>query len=506
MDTLLYTTKQSLSSINLRTGAPALALPFETGTSLIAPIFLDSEHVLLIRADRYITVVNTKSSAVKQQSHCPEPVKSLALSRSKTYLFAGTTSGKLYIWHFPSGELISITDAHYKAISTIACNDDDSLLLTAGFDGSCHVWDMYTLLDASATNTTTSAGSSGLGNPLDNNTNNTDGNPGLLSGFKTMERPVPKLKYNAHSMPITAMHLTSAIGNGGKFFTSSLDRHVVQYSLDSTKVQNIWTLPSPIVSLTTNPLYTELYAGCSNGLIYIISLYGDDVHNNGSDAGPTTLSTTTFGSNNDPSSGLQVYTSLTAHTGSITSLHVNPQSTHLISTSSDGTVIIWSLAQRQPIQQHLTSSTTTPAPITAAVLCQDTATSLKIHDDLLRKKAFAPLSRELTTNRSLTRYSTPGGDMASLRSIAFLPQPTNTFQILTFDHLEGYQEDHLLALIDSESTQFVPTPTQQPTQTNSVPPTQVPDENYRADEIKHLEAEVKKWKGIATEMYKKQKK
>eukprot|EP00461_Guttulinopsis_vulgaris_P004872 UN04874 len=89
------------------------------------------------------------------------------------------------------------------------------------------------------------------------------------------QRPTPRLKYSSHSMPITAMHLTTSVGNGGKFFTSSLDRHVVEYSLESNEVRNIWSLPSPVVKLCTNPTYTELYAGCANGMIYSIPLYDE---------------------------------------------------------------------------------------------------------------------------------------------------------------------------------------------------------------------------------------
>lgn len=80
----------------------------------------------------------------------PERLTASAWSSDGSMLFAGGTSGKVYVWHVCSGHLLRCWDCHFKAVTAIHVSEDDSLLITASEDTFIHVFAIPTVLEEHA--------------------------------------------------------------------------------------------------------------------------------------------------------------------------------------------------------------------------------------------------------------------------------------------------------------------------------------------------------------------
>ena len=71
----------------------------------------------------------------------------MAASPDGAYVAAGGGSGRVYLWHAPSGELVRAWPAHYKAACALAFSPCGTGLASGGADGGVHVWDVAAAVD-----------------------------------------------------------------------------------------------------------------------------------------------------------------------------------------------------------------------------------------------------------------------------------------------------------------------------------------------------------------------
>jgi WD40 repeat protein len=121
----------------------------------------------LIAAQRdkpFVNVWHWGKDQVQLKCATPEKVLALAVTSDGGFLCAGTPSGKIYAWEvrasvvrwgtaggsdcvwpwvqLASGAQIGSWFAHYKAVTSLAIMQGDSVLLSGGEDSACHAWNL----------------------------------------------------------------------------------------------------------------------------------------------------------------------------------------------------------------------------------------------------------------------------------------------------------------------------------------------------------------------------
>lgn len=69
----------------------------------------------------------------------PEPILCVCSDVSNSFVFAGSASGKGYIWSSSTGDLLAQWNAHFRGVSCIAATHDSAFVVTGGDDGLVQV-------------------------------------------------------------------------------------------------------------------------------------------------------------------------------------------------------------------------------------------------------------------------------------------------------------------------------------------------------------------------------
>uniref|UniRef100_A0A0C9QSM2 TSA: Wollemia nobilis Ref_Wollemi_Transcript_11576_1308 transcribed RNA sequence n=1 Tax=Wollemia nobilis TaxID=56998 RepID=A0A0C9QSM2_9CONI len=79
-----------------------------------------------------------------------EHIGPIACNTDGTYIVGGGSSGRIYLWEVPSGQLLKVWPAHYKALTCLVFSDDESLLISGAEDGFVRAWPLLIALDEDA--------------------------------------------------------------------------------------------------------------------------------------------------------------------------------------------------------------------------------------------------------------------------------------------------------------------------------------------------------------------
>jgi hypothetical protein len=112
---------------------------------------LGDEQILTSRLGRATTLAFAwgKEDPVGRFA-APEEVGPLAATSDGTFVVAGGVSGAVYTWEASTGALLSVTKAHYRAVTSLAFSPDNAVLVTGGEDAMVHVWDLAALCGGGA--------------------------------------------------------------------------------------------------------------------------------------------------------------------------------------------------------------------------------------------------------------------------------------------------------------------------------------------------------------------
>ena len=162
-------------------------------------------------------------SAVKQPFYrvsVPEKLTAIAVSEGG-YLFGGSASGTVYLWHLYSGALVRQFAAHFSTITGLIL-DERGILYTASADGCAKMYALTCILQETS--------------------------------------PTPSKVLSGHSLPIVKI----GILNQDILVTASDDKQVKLWHAGSP-IEGGFTLPSRPRSLAVGVM--DLVIGCENGSV-----------------------------------------------------------------------------------------------------------------------------------------------------------------------------------------------------------------------------------------------
>lgn len=88
---------------------------------------------------------NSQTCQLSARLHPPEVTPTVQLSPSGKLIAAGSSSGRIFVWHLPSGRMVASLDAHFRPVTCLVWTADESCLVSAGDDARILVWSMETL-------------------------------------------------------------------------------------------------------------------------------------------------------------------------------------------------------------------------------------------------------------------------------------------------------------------------------------------------------------------------
>lgn len=271
---------------------------------------------------------------------CPtsEAVTSLlGVPAQPPLLAAGTASGSILLWNTLSGALVATWEAHIKKVAALAATRDGGLLVTGSEDATVAVWSVAEVMAAQSASGRTVA---------------------------------PVRLWSLHSLGVTGVDVCGGGGGGRvRVVSASLDHTVRVWDVSSGDCLASYTMPSFVNCVKCDPCSRFCVVGCGNSTIYRINLvkFNNAIKNNNSlisssssssvsasSSSPAVTVDSADGNGNSGSvDGLngESHDQLTyeGHSRPITSLAVCKNGSRIVSSSLDGTVIVWDTLSRQPV-------------------------------------------------------------------------------------------------------------------------------------------------------------
>jgi len=288
----------------------------------------------------YIAVAQAKKPVIHMYSwgrpqplmqfHVQEISCSLASDLQGTLLLAGNRSGRITVWDIQSGALLVTWNAHFQAVSCLSISTCSSFVVSAADDGSVKVWDLGAVIDESSGPSSTSLS---------------------VGAVKTT---LPFRTHSSHTLPVRGMLLLGSARCALRVVTCSLDRSVVVYDVFSASEVAKIAFPSAITSIACSATEDALYAGATDGKVYVTDFSERAIALSAAHAEVAYFG---GGQNSHPSktslesTSDRSYMVIEAHTGSVTSLAMSSAGSILASISSDGTLKLWDTLTRQCLRE-----------------------------------------------------------------------------------------------------------------------------------------------------------
>ncbi|CAN0853164.1 Protein ROOT INITIATION DEFECTIVE 3 [Linum grandiflorum] len=221
------------------------------------------------------------------RSFLEEPIKPLAANSEGTYLVGGGLSGNIYLWEVATGRLVKKWRAHYRAITCLVFNDDESLIFSGSEDGSVRVWSLVMLFDDHQTDQASNR---------------------YLHSFAE------------HTLRITDL-VTGYGGGNAVIISASEDRTCKVWSLSKGELLRSIAFPSIIDALALDPGELVFYAGGRDGKIYLAALNAS--------------------SSSNQTQWPHIVGSLSSQSKAVTSLAYSATGNFLLAGSEDGLIRVW---------------------------------------------------------------------------------------------------------------------------------------------------------------------
>ncbi|OVA20120.1 WD40 repeat [Macleaya cordata] len=205
------------------------------GLALAGKKLIAASHISPDATSASIHLYNWWSSIAFHHLPVPEPVAPLAATPDGLYLFSGGLSGYIHALTLPSGDLLRSFPAHSKPVSCLTMNDDNSLLISGGDDGTISVFPILRVLDNSS---------------IDN-----------LSQFALYS-------FHGHGSSVTCI-TTGMGGCNSTIISCSSDCTCKFWSIATGSHMRTVRFPCMIWSLAMDSTETNFYAGGSDGRLYV---------------------------------------------------------------------------------------------------------------------------------------------------------------------------------------------------------------------------------------------
>ncbi|KAH6824676.1 Transducin/WD40 repeat-like superfamily protein [Perilla frutescens var. hirtella] len=295
-------TDAGISCWDLRTGAEHLhykscASP-PHGLASVAGRFLASSQVRDAKSSTSGSILywSWNKPQIEVRSFPAEAIRPIACNSQGTYIAGGGISGDIYFWEVATGKLLKKWHAHYRAVTCLAFNDDQSLLFSGAEDGCLRVWSLFLIFDTAR---------------------------------REEARNLFEYSFHEHSLRVTDVK-TGYGGCNAIIVSASEDRTCKVWSLSRGKLLRNIVFPSIIDVISIDPGEHVLYAGGRDGKIYIAALNAPVAHNN--------------------NYGPHIIGSLSEHGKSVTCLASSADGFLLVSGSEDGMIRVWDTRTRNIIR------------------------------------------------------------------------------------------------------------------------------------------------------------
>lgn len=227
-----------------------------------------------------------------------EPIGPVACNSDGTFIVGGGSSGRIYLWEVASGRLLRVWSAHYKAVTRLVFFDDESLLISGAEDGFIKAWPLLIALDEEA-------------------------------DVQAESQFQPLHSFSAHTLPVTDI-VSGYGGCSAIIVSSSLDFTCKIWSLALRVLLRTIKFPAAVNAAVVDPGEYALYAGCTDGRIYIAAL--------------------NVGTTSDSIHGDGITGTLVDHSRAVTSLAFSMDGVLLVSGSEDCTVRVWDTVSCQVLR------------------------------------------------------------------------------------------------------------------------------------------------------------
>lgn len=203
-----------------------------TPSSSSFTIASDGSNTLLVHSDTTRPLIHvhnhqvgatTSTCPLAARLHPPEVTDTLSLSPSGNLLAAGSTSGRIYVWYFPSGNLVASFDAHFRRLTCLEWTACETGLVSASEDARILVWSVTALVDEANIN------------------------------------PTPYAIFSDHVQPITAIKMSSSASSSiatfpssTRILSSSTDGTVKLWDVRSRTLVATWAFQGPVNHLAVD--------------------------------------------------------------------------------------------------------------------------------------------------------------------------------------------------------------------------------------------------------------
>lgn len=175
----------------------------------------------------------------------PERISCIAYAKGTGILIMGTESGKLVLWEFGTGRVIT-RSSHLQAVSSICVTENGGLILTGGADATVDVWSLTNLVSFAQPS------------PDD---------PRHGSFVK------PLRTFDRHRNAITALACGHSRYHTNFAASVSHDRTLYIWQIGDCQVLRTILLPFSPTCLCIDPADRAIYAGYEQGALQTIDLY-----------------------------------------------------------------------------------------------------------------------------------------------------------------------------------------------------------------------------------------
>ncbi|KAK9156351.1 hypothetical protein Sjap_003831 [Stephania japonica] len=265
-----------------------------SGLALAGKSLIATSHVSLDTNSGSVYLHNWWSSTAFCYVPIQEPVAPLIATLDGSYLFCGGLSGHVHSLALPSCDHLFSFPAHSSPVSCFSINDDGSLLLTGGDDGTISVFP-------------------------------------ILSLFDSTSRHSAMCRLAGHASAVTAI----SVGMGGSRSTAlscSLDFTCKFWSLGHGSLMRTVVFPCMIWSVTMNSTESQFYAGGSDGHVYSMYLKIDKRQSR-------RVSELADPAKWEP-----------GHGAAVTAVAMVNAGQHLVSASEDGCIRVWCAESKRSVR------------------------------------------------------------------------------------------------------------------------------------------------------------
>lgn len=197
--------------------------------------FLD-KLLYIISGDYSVKVIQWPTNKIIHRLFLTDkPIKTFSFSPNYIYVIAGDEDGKIHLWFRESGELISVTKAHYGTVTCVDVTLDHAAICTGGQDGLIKVYLFSHLFNS---------------NKLDKKW----------------------ACFSQHCAPITSI-CTTLEGFSGLLYSSSLDQTINCFCIKTKKKIFCCNLSVPISKVLVTVDDYWFFACDFKGVIYRLNLH-----------------------------------------------------------------------------------------------------------------------------------------------------------------------------------------------------------------------------------------